>query len=1126
MRKLISWIVTAAVVVTNAAILSVPVVSAETVDTDTLYSENFDGFENKNYSPTLTALKEYGWYAADYNTLYTTVDNVGPYKTYSGKFAKITTVDNSKVLQISSAGEGDSTQSADIPKYGYAKTFPGVAAGEAATGSWEINFDFKPYLVNNTTQFAFTLNTGDGSASADAAAQHNIIAGYGQKFYLGYRDYNALLNNNVKQGILAAADIGGVTWYRVRTILNCDARYYTVELYNRETGKLIARRSPVSFAADETIGFLKFSALGYKQKSTVYIDNVSIEKIARQATIYEETFDTFTNGDYRAEDGIIISAETAEDFTGNSYFEGHTPWRFYENVGNSYALENDETLSSQVVRLGDNPETAEKIEASGLVYMQGNEMLITQTTEERRGLLKIGFKIKPETIADDVTLNIAPAVKCDITNNDYSVFKITNDEGVAKFVRKNGEDVELDGSKWYDVEITFNVVDRKVTTTVKDLEGNGVADNAVTGNNATPTAVKAFMLKVDGGSSVLVDDIKLEYATIPPSINKNKIVATDCFGEKITDTENVPTSLKTIEIPMGCPVTPETANSSTILLTDSKGSVKNYTGTLSGSLYIMELNSALGLNEEYTITVPKTVANAYGDELGKEVTFTFKTVNNPMDISAVSVNDVPFNSFWDITPGSTVSVTMSYANDKDEVLNSKVILAFYGDKKLVDIQSLDFAIQPGEHGVDEKTVAFTVPANIDMDVVDRISVLVWDGFIDMHPLAQRINFDKKIGEAGKYRDYVDFEVNVENGREPVILQITDTQIIDSGQRREGKLNNTAAINYWLPELMSKRLFDDLKTLVNEVNPDLILMTGDLVYGGYDDAGTSLTKLADFMDELGIPWAPVFGNHDNESKMGVDWQCEYLENCKNCLFKQRTLTGNGNYSIGIVQGGELKRVIFMLDSNGCGAMSDESFENGHSKKEDGFGEDQVEWYTSAAEKINQKFGQMKYTFAFHIQLYAFEDALRETYGFDNNGEVAGEGLVYKGDFVNPINIDEREDKKDTDFGYIGRKLKTPWDKDKTVYNGMKALGADSILVGHEHCNSASVVYDGIRFQYGQKTGEYDRINFKTPEGSENPPIIGASAYNTNLGTPVLGGTVMKLSETTGEISNAYIHYTSR
>lgn len=317
--------------------------------------------------------------------------------------------------------------------------------------------------------------------------------------------------------------------------------------------------------------------------------------------------------------------------------------------------------------------------------------------------------------------------------------------------------------------------------------------------------------------------------------------------------------------------------------------------------------------------------------------------------------------------------------------------------------------------------------------------------------------------------------------------------------------------------MNQRLFNDLRKIINDVDPDLILLTGDMVYGGYDDAGTSFVKLVDFLDGYDIPWAPVFGNHENESEMGADWQCRYLESCKNCLFKQRTLTGNGNYSIGIVQGGELRRVIFMLDSNGCAAMSEESFANGHSKKTAGFGDDQIEWYTATAQKINGDFDGMKYTFAFHIQLAAFGDALYNTYGFVNGGE-----LNEHKDLAVPLNIDERDDKKDTDFGYIGRNLKGAWDESRAVYNGMKAIGADSILVGHEHCNSASVVYDGIRFQYGQKTGEYDRINFKAEDGT----ITGAVAYATGFGTPMVGGTVMKLSEQTGEISDAYIYYCSK
>ena len=58
------------------------------------------------------------------------------------------------------------------------------------------------------------------------------------------------------------------------------------------------------------------------------------------------------------------------------------------------------------------------------------------------------------------------------------------------------------------------------------------------------------------------------------------------------------------------------------------------------------------------------------------------------------------------------------------------------------------------------------------------------------------------------------------------------------------------------------------------------MTGDLVYGEFDDSGASFIKFVNFMETFGIPWAPVMGNHEGTSRKGYDWQCKILENAKN------------------------------------------------------------------------------------------------------------------------------------------------------------------------------------------------------------------------------------------------------
>ncbi len=352
---------------------------------------------------------------------------------------------------------------------------------------------------------------------------------------------------------------------------------------------------------------------------------------------------------------------------------------------------------------------------------------------------------------------------------------------------------------------------------------------------------------------------------------------------------------------------------------------------------------------------------------------------------------------------------------------------------------------------------------------------------------------------------VDFTVEVETGRDPVVLQLSDTQLMNVSQSG----NENTCYKY-------------VRETVAATNPDLIILTGDLVYGRFDNKqGTMFTQFVAFMDSLNVPWAPVFGNHDNECWLGVDWQCEQLENAKNCLFKQGDLTGNGNYTVGVMQGEELLRVFFMMDSNGCGqpmvngATGDDSaLEHNTSpvgknqvKTGAGFANDQTAWLKNTATALKSMEPNVKLSVAYHIQQAAFK------YAFEKYGYKAINAA--NGDLRDPIDVDVVEGKEEGDFGYVGRALKGPWDTENLVYNMMKLVGVDSIFVGHEHCNSASIVYEGIRFQFGQKSSICDRYNVLTSTGA----IVGG--YNGS-GTPLIGGTAFSLSQEDGSIINPYIY----
>lgn len=347
---------------------------------------------------------------------------------------------------------------------------------------------------------------------------------------------------------------------------------------------------------------------------------------------------------------------------------------------------------------------------------------------------------------------------------------------------------------------------------------------------------------------------------------------------------------------------------------------------------------------------------------------------------------------------------------------------------------------------------------------------------------------------------MDFIVEVPEGREPVILQLTDMQIIDASQCRTEDRIGSSSKEYWGADKKDERCYDYLREIIDSVKPDLILITGDLVYGEFDDSGESLLELIEFMESCKTPWAPVFGNHDNESKKGVDWQCDQLEAAENCLFLQRDLTGNGNYTVGIEQGGKLKRVFFMLDSNGCGAASAESLANGHTKTGVGFGEDQIKWYKNVAGEIKKHSPETKLSFAFHIQLSVFGEAFAK---YDTDGK------------TEKVFIDRAENRIDGDLGFIGAAMKSPWDSDKAIWNGLKNLGVDSIFVGHEHANSASIMLDGIRLQYGMKCSTYDRANYIDDYGNVT------SSYS-EVGTPWIGGSFFKLAAD-GGIKDPDIYY---
>ena len=259
-----------------------------------------------------------------------------------------------------------------------------------------------------------------------------------------------------------------------------------------------------------------------------------------------------------------------------------------------------------------------------------------------------------------------------------------------------------------------------------------------------------------------------------------------------------------------------------------------------------------------------------------------------------------------------------------------------------------------------------------------------------------------------------------------ILMFTDTQL-------------------WSDLGKNKECYDEMDELVKKTQPDLITLPGDVLSAMA--SRFSINNFIKHMDGYKIPWAPVFGNHDNEiPSNSLNWQGDKYEASEYCLFQKgpSNLYGCGNYVINIVENGKSVYSVYMLD-NGRYLK----YDNGE-KKEIYMGYEQIAWYEWNVLGINKAAGYTVPSMTFsHFAQPEFRDAV-EKYGVKADDD----------SYTIP---------KKYGFGYC-KYLPCASPVNSGFVEKCKELGSTKyIFCGHDHENNASVTTDGITYTYGLKTG---------------------------------------------------------
>lgn len=194
----------------------------------------------------------------------------------------------------------------------------------------------------------------------------------------------------------------------------------------------------------------------------------------------------------------------------------------------------------------------------------------------------------------------------------------------------------------------------------------------------------------------------------------------------------------------------------------------------------------------------------------------------------------------------------------------------------------------------------------------------------------------------------DYAQSLEIGNDDFkILCLTDVHI-----RNHGTFAAALGVNFILDGMSEIQL----KKLIQNVNPNLIVVGGDTVLTAWNDICTQ--QFCDFMEKFEIPWAPVFGNHDYEGRADKPKLAEIYEASEHCLFKSgpEGMNGMGNYIINLTRNDKPVYSLFMLD-DGQFRVVDGQITDG------GVNENQIAWYKWAVNGIKETSGEAVPNMAF-------------------------------------------------------------------------------------------------------------------------------------------------------------------
>lgn len=264
--------------------------------------------------------------------------------------------------------------------------------------------------------------------------------------------------------------------------------------------------------------------------------------------------------------------------------------------------------------------------------------------------------------------------------------------------------------------------------------------------------------------------------------------------------------------------------------------------------------------------------------------------------------------------------------------------------------------------------------------------------------------------------------------------------------------------------LNDRTLQHFVNQIADLKPDLVILTGDVILSKFQQIDA--IQFAKMMEQVGVYWAYVFGNHEARKEKEYFKYLFYksLVDSPFCLskFGDPSLYGYGNFIINIMNGeNSLRQSLVCFDS---GRTICEPHRSRDSVPADLSGYDyikpsQIKWYENEINSLKKQYGDVKSMIYLHIPLPEYN-------GFFVEQE---DGTYTPADGVEVVYGTMRETVGCSEYN-------------SGLYDAMKKNGSQAIFCGHDHCNDFCINNDGIYIVYNQTGGyncyrlyEYERLS---------------------------------------------------